>query len=170
MRRCRISKPTSPITSEEEKEDEAEFETAPRPDSLLRDVVESGSGSDDDDESESGPGNADEDEMWDAKPGPIDQTTREEALAIKQEYEDKIFNLAKNKGVSVRSLFRLVGDDTIKHRAVSAWNAFQKYQAKHTKKLDGGMFLSIYIFILSSILVTKGRLCSATIRAIPGTP
>ena len=41
-----------------------------------------------------------------AKPGPIDNATKDTALGIKQEYEDHMLALAKEKGISVHSLFQ----------------------------------------------------------------
>lgn len=134
----RLYKPTSPTTSEEERVDDAEFESIPLtnkdhsspPRSSVNDADD---GRGDDDEAFSDGGH------WQqTKSGPIDDATQAEAFALKQEYESRMIALAKQKGVSTHSLFRLVGDETVKHRAVSAWNAFQKYHAAHDGRPDGG--------------------------------
>lgn len=74
-----------------------------------------------------------------SKPGPIDKDTRD-ALDLKEEYEEKMVALAQEKSVSLHSLYRLVGEDTVKHRDVSAWNAFQKYQAAHNPTGEAGKY------------------------------
>ena len=96
--------------------------------------------------------NPPDDEEWEVRPGPIDDATRDEVMAIKQQYEDWMLALAQEKGVSVHSLYCVVGEVTAKHWVVSAWNTFQKYEAAHHGCPEGGVISSwSHLHELSSI-------------------
>lgn len=49
-----------------------------------------------------------------SRPGPLDPETKEAALAIRDEYEEKLFELAKERNVSIHSLYRTVGEGIAK--------------------------------------------------------
>ena len=78
--------------------------------------------------------------------GPIDKEMKKAALALKQEYEEKMEALSNERNVSLHALYRAVGDDTVKHHSVSAWNAFQRYESvKNLKPKDGKWFID-YVY------------------------
>ncbi len=102
-----MNKPTLLTTSQEDAQADAEFASA-----LLTDELGPEKGVRDEEDSDNEP---DTSEGSRAKPGPIDEATRAEALTIKQEYEERMMALACEKCVSPHSLFRAVGDDITKH-------------------------------------------------------
>ena len=117
--------------------------------------------------------NPPDDEECEVRPGPIDDAMRDEAMAIKQQYEDQMLALAQEKGVSVHSLYRAVGEVTAKHRVVSAWDTFQKYEAAHHGHPEGGMISSwSRLHELSSIqrlLKSMFSNCQSSIRNASST-
>lgn len=147
-----LLKPTSPTTSKQEEEDleleqelwgelEQELRGDITEESLAEPDGDTGHDVDKDDLDDFKGDRSFGGEQWDVRPGPIDDATRQDALSIKAQYEDCMLALAKERGVSLHSLYRVVGDLTPKHRAVSTWNAFQKYEAAHNGRTGGGEIL-----------------------------
>ena len=121
---------TSPTTSEIDEEDDRQTieQHRLRPSPVVEEPSEAG-----------------QEEQPKFRRGPMDDETRMAALALKEEYDEKMEALSKERNVSLHALYRIVGDDTVKHRAVSVWNAFQRYEAVHNPKPKDGKLFFVYV-------------------------